>query len=46
MFGKNILVGVCLTISSAFAQQGDRVDLGTLETGATVSFVRTSGGEW
>lgn len=46
MFGKCILLGLCLTVSEAFAQQGDRVDLGHLQTGATVSFVRTSGGVW
>jgi hypothetical protein len=46
MFGKDILVGVCLTVSSAFAQQGDRVELGNLQTGATVAFVRAAGGEW
>ena len=46
MFVKNVIVGLCLTVSSAFAQQGNRVDLGRLQTGATVSFVRISGGEW
>jgi len=29
-----------------FAQQGDRIDLGTLQTGASFSFVRTAGGGW
>ena len=28
------------------AQQGDRVDLGRLQTGATVSFARATAGEW
>ena len=46
MFGKNLLLGLSLTISAAFAQQGDRVDLGRLQTGGTVLFVRTVGGEW
>jgi hypothetical protein len=46
MFGKCILLGLCLIVSEAFAQQGDRVDLGHLQTGATVSFVRTHGGVW
>jgi hypothetical protein len=46
MFGKYILLGLCLTVSAAFAQQGDRVDLGRLQTGATVSFIRTEGGKW
>jgi hypothetical protein len=46
MFGKSIILGVCLTITVALAQQGNQVNLGTLQTGATVSFVRTSEGEW
>lgn len=46
MFGKNLLLGLSLTSFAAFAQQGDRVDLGRLETGETVLFVRTAGGEW
>ncbi len=46
MFNKNVILGLCLTVSAAFAQQGDRVDIGNLQTGATVSFVRAAGGEW
>lgn len=46
VFDKSVILGLCLTASAAFAQQGDRVDLGSLQTGATVSFVRTAGGEW
>jgi hypothetical protein len=46
VFGKNLLLGLSLTSFAAFAQQGDRVDLGRLETGETVLFVRTAGGEW
>ena len=46
MFGKYVLLGLCLAGSALFAQQGDRVDLGRLQTGATVSFVRAAGGEW
>jgi hypothetical protein len=46
MLGKCVLIGFCLTVLSAFAQQGDRVDLGRLQTGATISFVRTAEGEW
>ena len=46
MFGKNLLLGLSLIFSAAFAQQSDRVDLGRLQTGATVLFVRTAGGEW
>jgi hypothetical protein len=41
-----MIIGLCLTISTAFAQQADRVDLGRLQTGATVSFVCIAGGEW
>ena len=46
MFNKFVILVLCFTISAAFAQQSDRVDLGNLQTGATVSFVRTSGVEW
>lgn len=46
MFGKCLILGLCLTVSVASAQQGKRIDLGRLQTGATVSFVRTSGGTW
>ncbi|OHB64492.1 MAG: hypothetical protein A2Y76_01275, partial [Planctomycetes bacterium RBG_13_60_9] len=46
MFGKCVLLGLCLAGSSALAQQGDRVDLGRLQTGATVSFVRAGSGDW
>ncbi|MGA7162072.1 MAG: hypothetical protein WBZ48_13810, partial [Bacteroidota bacterium] len=46
MFGKCFLLGLYLTLSTAFAQQSDRVKLGNLKTGESVLFVRTSGGEW
>ena len=46
MLGKCIILGLCLTVSTASAQQGNRVDLGRLQTGATVSFVCIAGGEW
>ena len=46
MFGKYMLLGLSLAGSTAFAKQGDRADLGRLQTGATVSFVRAAGGEW
>jgi hypothetical protein len=46
MFGKCVILGLCLTVSAAFAQQSDRVDLGRLQTSATVSFVRATDGEW
>jgi hypothetical protein len=46
VFSKYVILGLYLTISVAFAQQDVRVDLGKLHSGATVSFVRTTGGEW
>ncbi|MEJ2616521.1 MAG: hypothetical protein P8Z35_16315, partial [Ignavibacteriaceae bacterium] len=46
IFSKKIILILFLTISSVFAQQGDRVELGKLETGAIVSFVHSPGGEW
>jgi hypothetical protein len=44
MIAKPLLLG--LAAASACAQSSDRVDLGRLQTGATVSFVRDAGGEW
>ncbi len=35
-----------IIVSSAFAQQSDRMDLGRLQTGSTVSFVRTDADQW
>jgi hypothetical protein len=46
MFNKCVVLGLCLAGSTLFAQQGARVDLGRLETGAMVSFVRETAGEW
>jgi hypothetical protein len=46
MLGKWLIIGLCLAESAALAQQGDRMDLGRLQTGATVSFVRAAEGEW
>jgi hypothetical protein len=46
MCGSRILLGLSLTLLPAFAQEGGRLDLGRLQTGATVSFVRTAGGKW
>jgi hypothetical protein len=46
MFGKSVIIGLCLTVSAVFAQQNDRVELGRLQTGTTVSFVHAAGGEW
>jgi hypothetical protein len=46
VLGKYILLGLCLIVPAAFAQQGNRVDLGKLKTGSTVSFVQSSQGSW
>ena len=46
MFSKAALLGLTLAGPVLFAQQGARVELGRLETGATVSFVRAAAGEW
>jgi hypothetical protein len=46
MLGKCVILELYLAVSVVFAQQGDRVDLGRLQTGATVSFVCATGGEW
>ena len=35
-----------LTATALLAQENLRVDLGSLQTGATVSFVRSTNGEW
>ena len=45
MIGKYAIFGLCLTILSACCQRGHRVDLGNLQTGATVSFIRAEGGD-
>src|SRR5512146_1566178 len=46
MLDKYVVLGLCLAGSAAFAQQSARVDLGRLQTGATVSFTRATSGEW
>jgi hypothetical protein len=46
MFGKCVIIGLCLTVSATFAQQSDQVNLGRLQTGATVSFIRSAQGQW
>ena len=40
------MLGLCLAGPALFAQESDRVDLGRLQTGATVSFVRAATGGW
>ena len=46
MFGKIIILELCLIVTLVFAQHKNQIDLGNLQTGATVSFVRTAEGEW
>jgi len=46
MSGKTVIPMLCLAVSTSFAQQGDRVDLGSMQTGAQVSFIRHEGGGW
>ena len=46
MFSKNLILLFCISVSVVFAQQNDQVELGKLETGSTVSFVRTAKGTW
>ncbi|MDM7926507.1 MAG: hypothetical protein QUS35_10875 [bacterium] len=43
---KHALIGFCLAASAAFGRQNGRVDLGTLQTGTTVSFIRDAGTGW
>ena len=42
MFGKCVILGLCLTVSTAFAQQVDRVDPGRFRTGEMHPFVHDS----
>jgi len=46
VFSQYLILGLCLTGSAVFAQQDNHLDLGILQTGAKVSFVRAAGGEW
>ncbi len=43
---NSVLVALCLAGTVAFSQQGERVELGRLQTGATAAFVRAAGGEF
>ena len=45
-FSQYLILRLCLLSSAVFAQQGDRVNLGRLQTGATITFIRTAGNEW
>ena len=46
MISKNLMLGLCLIISSAFAQKSAQMDLGSMQTGATVSFIQSADGNW
>ena len=46
MFGIYVRLGLCLAGSALLAQQGTRVELGRLQTGAKVSFTRAAAGAW
>jgi len=46
MFYRYAIIGLCLTVSVAFAQQDDRVELGRLQNGTIVSFTRSVEGHW
>jgi hypothetical protein len=46
MLCKSSLFVLTLGASALFAQQGARLDLGRLQTGATASFIRSPAGEW
>ena len=46
MFYKNIIIVLLLTISVVYAQQGNRVELGKLQNGTTVSFVQNKDSNW
>jgi hypothetical protein len=46
VFAKNIIRGLYLTVSVTFAQQDNRITLGTLQNGATIAFAPTAGNEW
>ncbi|MEJ2054417.1 MAG: hypothetical protein P8X42_10890 [Calditrichaceae bacterium] len=46
MFGKNYIFGLCLIASVVFAQNNNHVNLGSMQNGATVSFILNAEGEW
>jgi hypothetical protein len=46
ILGTCLMLRLCLTALAVSPQQDNRVDLGSLNTGATVSFVRVDGGDW
>ena len=46
MLRKCVIFSSCLIVSAVFAQQSNRLELGRLQTGATVSFVQADDGKW
>jgi len=46
MFDKRLIIGIVLVVSAVSAEQNGRVELGNLQTGATVSFIRAAEGNW
>jgi len=46
VFSKYLILLFCISVSVSFSQQSNPVELGKLETGATISFVRVAEGEW
>ena len=46
MFSKYLILLLCISVSVSFSQQSNQVELGKLETGATVSFVHAAEGKW
>jgi hypothetical protein len=46
VFGKYIILGLFLIVSAVLAQKDNRVELGRLQTGATISFILNADGEW
>jgi len=46
MFRKCIILSFFLTVSVTLARQRDQMELGRLQAGAIVSFVRTEEGQW
>jgi hypothetical protein len=46
MFIKNIIIASFITISTVLAQNESRVELGKMQTGASVSFIRSAESNW
>ena len=46
MFRRSVILVLYLTVSITFSQESNRVELGILQTGAKVSFVRTAESQW